>query len=886
MTRILILGAAPLPFEPQMRQYAANLRTWHFTQPLLEDGHEVRLIGCRLPKTYGEDTEPASFVERDRLEYYSIAGDLFHDRAFVQQLADEFDPQAILGVNTHPSSRAVLIDTDRPIWCDLNGWIMAEAQTKCYVYDDDRYLSHFWNMERDILDRADVISAVSEAQARATVGELAVRGRLGRKNFGHEFVHRIPNAISEVEYEHHRTVIRDGVVPEAAFVVLWAGGYNTWTDVDLLYDALTTAMAEVPELTFVSTGGAIEGHDEITFESFRQKARESVFADRFHFAGWVPTEDVPCYYFESDLGINVDSFNYETIFGARNRLNDWMKVGLPVLTTTGTEISEIIEEHDLGLTCATGDAAGFADRLIWAARHRDEVRSMAEAAREFAHREFSYARTTEPMRAWARDPFRAPDRGQRVEFEDIDFFSQPEPRPETLPEPGEIPEIQRDQVHAVIVHHRGRDILRVAVESLLASTHVELQVVVVENGCDEELPRVVQDSDNVHVVRAPAPLGFSAANNLGVAWARENLGEAHFYYFVNNDTESTPDALARLIAAIEARPVAAMAGPTLLILGADDHYNSLGINVTEDGWGWDEAIGQRIADYGLPPPSRQVLTVTGSALLVDAPVFHAIGGWTEVYEYYFEDIDLGIKVWKAYREVIHAPEAIVRHQISATMGDGTERKDFLFWRNRLVLAIVHWPVGLLLATFRRALGEIFDRRRADRPVLRRAMLQALRRLPTLLRCRWRWRGPAVWRQFLVPAGSVPVITLPEIEPGDPPRATTETEPPAVVAPKDDASPIAEAPGEDLEAEDLDGESLDLPADENPTGLRNVAGYLNLELAQTRAELAATRERADHLDASHAEAMRVLGEIHSSKMWRLWKSYMSVRHWLTRPFRRG
>ena len=52
----------------------------------------------------------------------------FHERGYIQQLADEFAPEAILGVNTHPSSRAVLIDTDRPIWCDLNGWIMAEAQ--------------------------------------------------------------------------------------------------------------------------------------------------------------------------------------------------------------------------------------------------------------------------------------------------------------------------------------------------------------------------------------------------------------------------------------------------------------------------------------------------------------------------------------------------------------------------------------------------------------------------------------------------------------------------------------------------------------------------------------------------------------------------------------
>lgn len=425
MSRIFVLGAAPLPFEPERRQYAANLRTWHFTRPLLADGHRVRLVGGRLPETYPEGTDPIRRSEDGRLEYFSVAADLFHDVDYVQGLCDEFSPDGILGVNTHPASRAVRIETEVPIWCDLNGWIMAEAQTKCHIYDDDRYLSHFWKMEEAILDRADVVSTVSLAQAHATLGELATRGRLGKENFGYTFVHPIPNAVSEIEYRHSKTVFRGSSVPPGAFVVLWAGGYNTWTDVDLLYEALTRAMEEVPEMHFVSTGGTIAGHDEITFDRFVERAGESRFRDRFHFAGWVPTEDVPCYYFESDLGINVDSDNYEAVFGARNRLNDMMKAGLAVLTTTGTEISEVLAEHEIALTCDPGDPGAFAERLIWAARHPEELRAMAARGRDYVHEAFSYARTTRPVRAWAEAPYRAPDRGERVEFGDIDFFRPP-----------------------------------------------------------------------------------------------------------------------------------------------------------------------------------------------------------------------------------------------------------------------------------------------------------------------------------------------------------------------------------------------------------------------------------------------------------------------------
>lgn len=422
MTRLLVLGAAPLPFEPQLRQYAANLRTWHFTSPLVDDGHEVRLVACRLPQTYPAETEAVRRSTEEGFEYYSVSGDLFQDPSFIQEHCDQFDPDAIVGVNTQPASRAAHIDSEKPMWCDLNGWIMAEAQTKCYVYDDDRYLSHFWNMERVILDRADVISTVSEAQAHATIGELAVRGRLGSRTFGYDFVHRIPNAISEIPYRHSSRVLRGTLVPEDAFVLLWVGGYNTWTDVDLLFEALTAAMEQVSHLHFVSTGGVIEGHDELTFQRFTEMAGCCRFQDRFHFAGWVPTADVPSYYFESDLGVNVDSENYETLFGARNRLNDMLKVGLPVLTTLGTEISRTVADERLGLTSKLGDPAGFAEKLVWAARHPEELEAMSRKARTFVHEHFSYARTTAPLRAWAANPRRSPDRGERVAFEDIDFF--------------------------------------------------------------------------------------------------------------------------------------------------------------------------------------------------------------------------------------------------------------------------------------------------------------------------------------------------------------------------------------------------------------------------------------------------------------------------------
>lgn len=427
MSRVLILGAAPLPFEKKERQYAANLRTWHFTKPILDAGHQVRLIACRLPNTYSksDDIEPWTVEKIGDLEYLSVQEQVFEDPDFLQLKAEEYSPDAIVGVNTYPASRAAALTTDRPLWCDLNGWVMAEAQAKTFVYQDNQYLNHFWKMEEAVLRRADMISTVSDAQAHAVIGELATVSRLGKETQGYPFVCTIPNAIVEESYSHSSRVLRDHLVDEGDFVALWVGGYNTWTDVEMLFAALSRAMRAVPDLRFVSTGGAIDGHDEITFARFRQRIDGSDFAERAHFVGWVPTEDVPSYYFEADLGLNVDGSNFETVYGARNRLNEMMKVGLPILTTVGTEISLTLERQQLALCSPIGDGEAFGDRIIWAAAHRQELETMSRQAREFALEHYSYARTTRPLIEWLQQPGRAPDGGAIVPLAETD------PAPET-----------------------------------------------------------------------------------------------------------------------------------------------------------------------------------------------------------------------------------------------------------------------------------------------------------------------------------------------------------------------------------------------------------------------------------------------------------------------
>ena len=440
MSRCFVLGYAPLPFEPRRLQRSGNLRTWQLVEPLLEAGHEVLLVAARIPGSYDEDAPPEITTHPDetgkgRLRYVSVDFERFHAPGYLQRQHDAFAPDVVIGINSHPAARLARLETDRPMWCDLNGWAMAEGQTKAATHGDDLYLSHFWNLERAALDRGDVFSTVTRAQAHATIGELAARGRLSQRTLGWDFCHPIPNAVAAAPERPEGPKIRGSAVPDDAFVLLWLGGYNTWADGDLLAAGLDRAMAEADDLFFVSTGGPLAGHDELTFERFRRRVDTAPWRQRVHFAGWVPTEEVPGYCFEADLGLNIDAPCYETVFGARTRLNGMLETRLPILTTLGTEISHDLVDRGLALGTEPRDAEGLAEKILWARDNREALRTMGREAAAFGREQWSYRETARPLLEWVRSPRRAPDGGEPAKLDPtIDFFGPPRP-----PQPSKVP---------------------------------------------------------------------------------------------------------------------------------------------------------------------------------------------------------------------------------------------------------------------------------------------------------------------------------------------------------------------------------------------------------------------------------------------------------------
>jgi glycosyltransferase involved in cell wall biosynthesis len=429
MSKLLLIGLGPL-FEKGVRNFGGQcLRTWCFAKPLIDDGHQVLLITLPIYDPNDPAMHQAGLVRRqkDGLEYFAFTN---LDFAFVQEhlleVARSFKPDAIFAINSLPAWIASQLPLRVPLWTDLFGYEMAEKQGRAAWTGDTKALLRAWQVESLVARRADKLSTVSRPQLHALLGEMAGLGRLNQHTFHYHFAHHVPIAYHPVfsgeetlesddaEAANSGAILRGRVVPEDAFIVLWSGGYNYWTDPQFLFALLETLMTADPRIHYVSTGGAIEGYNTQTYEQFVGRIQTSSFRDRCHLLGWVPAEQLPGMYREADVGLNIDEPNYETLFGGRNRINNMMAAGLPVVTTRGSEVSQMIAEADCGIVCPPGSVADIVAGILEMLRSPDRQRDLARRSREYALNAFSPHRLTAPALEWARKPSLAPDNEEKL----------------------------------------------------------------------------------------------------------------------------------------------------------------------------------------------------------------------------------------------------------------------------------------------------------------------------------------------------------------------------------------------------------------------------------------------------------------------------------------
>lgn len=220
----------------------------------------------------------------------------------------------------------------------------------------------------------------------------------------------------------------------------------------------------------------------------------------------------------------------------------------------------------------------------------------------------------------------------------------------------------------IIVNWRSAELTNQCVASIREHTsRLTYEIIVVDNasfdGCDELLseyaPEVIYWQSNENV-------GFARGNNLGFETARGGT-----LLFLNPDTVVLAKAIVSLYDSLQRLPGAGAVGARLLngdgtvqtscIQAFPTIVNQiLATDVLVNKWPKARLWGaEPLYRPGIEP--HEVEVISGACLMVHREVFEKVGGFSEDYFMYAEDVDLCYKIRKAGWKNYYVPEARVIH---------------------------------------------------------------------------------------------------------------------------------------------------------------------------------------------------------------------------------
>jgi GT2 family glycosyltransferase len=250
-------------------------------------------------------------------------------------------------------------------------------------------------------------------------------------------------------------------------------------------------------------------------------------------------------------------------------------------------------------------------------------------------------------------------------------------------------------ISVIVVNWNRRELLRACLASLARQTHASFEVIVIDNGSEDQSAALVEELRTsfpvpLHLIRNSENRGFCAANNQGFAASQSEL-----VALLNNDAEAEPEWLEALEDAVRVAADVGMAASKILVWEDPRRIDKCGHLIYPDGQNRGRGTGQ--LDQGQFDRLEEVLWPDGCAALYRRAMLEDVGGFDEDFFAYADDAELGLRGRMAGWRCFYTPGAVVRHHRGATLGLGSVRRLTLIERNRVLLVVKLFPWNLLWA---------------------------------------------------------------------------------------------------------------------------------------------------------------------------------------------
>ena len=234
-------------------------------------------------------------------------------------------------------------------------------------------------------------------------------------------------------------------------------------------------------------------------------------------------------------------------------------------------------------------------------------------------------------------------------------------------------------VSIITVNYQQAAVTAELLQSLSTLRYSNYEVIVVDNASAEPSGHLKTAFPFIRHIASPINAGFAGGNNLGLQYAK---GE--YVFFVNNDTEVTPNLLQVLVDYMQHHPECGIACPKILFYhhpGVIQYAGAMGLHpVTSRSY--DPGANQ--PDDGRFDAARKTDLPHGAAMLVPMRVIRAAGAMSEDYFLYYEELDWGARIKAQGYEIHYVGSASIYHKESVSTGRQSAFKTYYLYRNRLL----------------------------------------------------------------------------------------------------------------------------------------------------------------------------------------------------------
>jgi len=234
-------------------------------------------------------------------------------------------------------------------------------------------------------------------------------------------------------------------------------------------------------------------------------------------------------------------------------------------------------------------------------------------------------------------------------------------------------------VSIVVLTRDGLTHLKRLFKALKENTvYKNYELIVVDNNSEDESVAFLEENPYdlpLKVIKNSYNASFSAGNNQAVA-----ISKGEYILLLNNDIAPLKGWLSHLVSVMQENDNVGSVGSQLLY--PSDPNEPLSLKVQHSGIAfrydyieqlklsffrpYNLGVGKRPIVVNKSMQTSEKIALTAACLLLKREVYDAVGGLDEGYDYGYEDVDLGLKLYKAGYKNYYCQNSILFHYESST----------------------------------------------------------------------------------------------------------------------------------------------------------------------------------------------------------------------------